>query len=101
MYFVDTKDILFISLAIGVLLLTIFICVAIYQLTKVLKNVEEITKNFAEVSNDASHTSHLIVKGVDNLGDNVSRISQVLAKFAPTLKETFSEWNKKRKSKKK
>jgi len=99
MYFINTRDLLFVTLSLGIAFLVIFLCLLIYQLLQVLKNVEEITKNFVDVSKDASHTSRLLTQGVDALSDKVSKISLFLANLGPIVQEVIKTRQKKNKKK--
>ena len=100
MYFIDTRDLLFIVLSIGIVALVIFICMVLYQLVRVLRNVDKVSEDFAGISKDASHTSHLITQGVDALSNKLSKAGEMIAKFGPIVKESVEAW-KKRKTKKK
>jgi len=101
MYFLNTRDLLFFTLSLGVVFLVIFICLVLYQLMKVLKNFEEITKNFVDVSEDVSHTSNLVTKIVDSLYNKTNQLGVIITNLIPKIKEIIvKSKNKKKKSNK-
>ena len=92
MFFVDTRDILFLVLSVSIVVLLIFLVIALYHLIKILRNLEE-------VSEDASHTSGLITKGVDAVADKVSMAGGICTKFSQVFQDSFEAWTKKQKRK--
>lgn len=96
MYFVNTQDLLMVILAGGVVFLVIFLCLVLYELFKVLKNVEEITKNVIGISQDVSHTSNLITQGIDALSHKITHFGELLSKLAPIIKDAFKSSRRKK-----
>jgi ABC-type transporter Mla subunit MlaD len=86
--FVESRDILFITLSAGFIVLVVFIALALNQLTRVLKNVGDIT-------DDVSETTHTLKQGFDNLRARLSSYSAFLTSLGPVIKKAVDSFRKK------
>ena len=79
--FSTSKDILFIALAIGFVVITFFLSMALYVLTQVLRNVKKVSRDVADKWSDWSESITLIshlVKGVNKIATPLTFIMNFL-----------------------
>jgi septal ring factor EnvC (AmiA/AmiB activator) len=80
--FSTTRDILFIALAVGFVVITFFLSMALYVLTQVLRNLKKVSSDIAEKWQDWSES----ITMVSHLVRTVSKITAPITFIANFLK---------------
>jgi hypothetical protein len=91
---IESKDILFIVLAAGFIVLVIFISLALVQLTRALKD-------FADIEEDVRETTLSVKEGVDNFREKMTSYGALLAGLGPFIKKAMDSFAKRSSARKK
>jgi hypothetical protein len=84
-------DFLYIALGGGFIILVIFLCVMLLQLTLVLRDVTKITENFREVSNKIKETVFEPLKSISEMTAGFTFIHEIIEKIRARFEGSKTE----------